>query len=100
MSGFAVDPGELYEFAKHVNGLVTDLGETQGKIADSAPNPLVYGVIGQLFGIGVAVELGKTAGSLRKYQDALAALYDSVKKEAQNYEFTDEANARILGRAR
>lgn len=98
MGDFTVDPSELDEFAKHVDGLVTDLGETQGKIADSAPTPLVYGVVGQLFAIGVAVELGKTCTALRSYQDSLSSLYDSVKQEARNYEFADETAAEILGK--
>jgi Excreted virulence factor EspC, type VII ESX diderm len=94
--GFKVDPGELDAFAAHVNDLVTDLGETQSKIASTNLSPLVYGLIGQLFAIGVAIDLGKTAGELGKYRDTLSSLYNSVKQEARNYEFTDEANAEIL----
>jgi hypothetical protein len=58
----------------------------------------VYGVVGQLFAIGVAVELGKTCAALRRYQDSLSSLYDSVKQEARNYEFADETAAEILGK--
>ncbi len=96
--GFKVDPGELDDFAKHVDGLVTDLGETQDKVASTNLSPLVYGIIGQFFAIGVAGDLGKTAGALRAYQDTLSSLYNSVKQEARNYEFADEHNAEILKR--
>lgn len=98
MDGFKVDPGELDEFAKHVDGLVTDLGETQDKIGSTNISPLVYGMIGQLFAIGVAGDLGKTAAALRRYQDSLSSLYTSVKQEARNYEFADDHNAEILKR--
>ncbi|OLF05146.1 hypothetical protein BLA60_37855 [Actinophytocola xinjiangensis] len=98
MDGFTVDPAELDEFAKHVDGLVTDLGETQTKLADTRTDPLVFGLVGQFFAIAVALELSKAKDSIGQYQEALSSLYESVKQEARNYEFSDEDNAKILSR--
>jgi hypothetical protein len=93
-----VDTDELTEFAKHVDGLIADLGETQGKLADSEPGLLTYGLFGQFFAIAVQMELDKATDSVGRYRDSLNGLYESVKKVGHNYTFNDEDNAAILRR--
>lgn len=95
-NGFNVDPEELHKFAKYVDGLITDLGETQDKLADTGPGPLSYGLFGEWFAIAVAKELKDAKSTLSDYEDSITSLHDTVKDTVNEYESGDSNNAKMF----
>lgn len=95
-AGFEVEPDDLDTFATNLQVVVDKVGESKTAIDNIQLHPLVFGIVGQFFAIGVHVKIKEARDAIGKYEAALGAAKDNTKLTAQGYRDTDRSIAESL----
>ncbi|MBB3051613.1 hypothetical protein FHS23_002642 [Prauserella isguenensis] len=84
--GYEVDDPEAFEvFGKHLDDLADNLRGTAEMIGGCVADPGLFGVVGQLFGLGATIHCGKAQSQLGSYADSIGTFREKLDKARQTY---------------
>ncbi len=90
---FDVDPEGIKAFSSNLDSIVDQL-ETSTKVLGNVHfDPLVFGVVGQIFAVAARVEVKNAEECIGKYEAGLREAANNARLTAETYTNTDEGNA-------
>jgi hypothetical protein len=94
--GTDVDPNDLKTFATSLDALVAELEVSKKVLASVHFDPLVFGIIGQIFAAAARVEVNKAEDCVKKYEEGLREAAKNARITADDYANVDHDNANSL----
>jgi hypothetical protein len=93
VTAFEVDPATLKTFATNLDTLVAELETSKNVLGNVHFDPLVFGIVGQVFAAAARVEVKKAEECIAKYEKGLREAATDTRRTADTYSGTDEGNA-------
>ncbi|ANZ39965.1 hypothetical protein BBK82_31890 [Lentzea guizhouensis] len=90
---FTVDPEDLKAFANNLDTLVSQLETSKGVLGSVHFDPLVFGIVGQIFAAAARVEVKKAEECIGKYEAGLREAAKNTRLTADTYTNSDQGNA-------
>jgi hypothetical protein len=97
VSAFEVDPADLKTFATNLDTLVSELETSKNVLGNVHFDPLVFGIVGQIFAAAARVEVKKAEDCIAKYEAGLREAAKNTRLTADTYSGTDEGNSNTFG---
>lgn len=92
MNAFEVDPADLTTFATNLDTVVAQLETSKNVLGSVHFDPLVFGIVGQLFAIAARVEVQKAQECIGKYEEGLREAAKNTRLTADTYSDADQGN--------
>ncbi|KOV79633.1 type VII secretion target [Nocardia sp. NRRL S-836] len=93
---FAVSPDDLKTFANNLDTLVSELETSKNVLGGVHFDPLVFGIVGQIFAAAARVEVKKAEECIAKYESGLREAAKNTRLTADTYTGTDQGNTQTF----
>ncbi|MFD5829272.1 type VII secretion target [Lentzea sp. NPDC060358] len=93
---FDVDPEGIKAFATNLDSIVAQLETSKGVLGNVHFDPLVFGIVGQIFAAAARVEVKKAEECIGKYESGLREAAKNARLTADTYTNTDQGNAKTF----
>ncbi|GHH43801.1 type VII secretion target [Lentzea cavernae] len=93
---FGVDPDAITTFSANLDDLVAQLETSKGVLGSVHFDPLVFGIVGQIFAAAARVEVKKAEECIGKYEAGLREAAKNARLTAATYSNTDQGNAKTF----
>jgi hypothetical protein len=90
---FTVSPDDLKTFATNLDTLVSELETSKNVLGSVHFDPLVFGIVGQIFAAAARVEVKKAENCIAKYEAGLREAAKNTRLTADTYTNTDQGNS-------
>ncbi len=90
---FTVSPDDLKTFANNLDTLVSELETSKNVLGSVHFDPLVFGIVGQIFAAAARVEVKKAENCIAKYEAGLREAAKNTRLTADTYTNTDQGNS-------
>ncbi|MFD9701436.1 type VII secretion target [Lentzea sp. NPDC059081] len=95
---FDADPEAITAFADNVDAIAAQLEVSKSTLGGVSFQITVWGVVGSLFAMAAAAEVGKAAGCIAKYEEGLREAAKNARLTADTYTNVDQGNADTFSR--
>ena len=93
---FTVSPDDLKTFANNLDTLVSELEASKNVLGNVHFDPLVFGIVGQIFAAAARVEVKKAEECIAKYEAGLREAAKNTRLTADTYTNTDDGNSKTF----
>ncbi|TLW92058.1 hypothetical protein FFT09_14300 [Saccharomonospora piscinae] len=88
--GFQVESDYLTDFGKHLDTLEDNVRSTAELVGGCVADVGLFGLVGQIFGIGATAHCAKARNQLNTYADDISQCADDIRQAAKAYESGDD----------